>query len=45
MFKNPLLKLYESLDFYWQLKNLNISQWDIENRRQATQNNLTRQQR
>lgn len=45
MFRSLKLKLYESIEFYSQLKNLQISQWDVENRRNATRNLLIRQQR
>ena len=45
MFRSIRLKLYESIEFYCQLKDLQISQWDIEERGTATRNRLNRQQR
>ncbi|MFD2167981.1 hypothetical protein ACFSJY_17130 [Thalassotalea euphylliae] len=42
MFNKSIQKLCQAFDFYWHLKDINFSQWDVE---QPKQQLLQRQQR
>ncbi len=45
MFKNVYRELKAMFDFYWQLKNINVSQWDIETPRTSKETFNTQQNR